>query len=119
DTRSGIDATMTKGTAPTAFIMSGPAEGSTTSATSATFSFGADSPAGEFRCRLDAGEEFHWCDATETVTDLTDGQHTEYVGPITAAGHESVVAHRTWTVDSTATSSPRTSSGTTPPTGGT
>src|SRR3954454_2439975 len=104
-------------TPPTAFITSGPAAGSTTSSTRATFSFAA-SEASDYECWLDDAE-LEPCEPTVTYGDLDAGTHTEHVRAIDGAGNTSPIVSRTWTVDPAATSSERTASGTTPPAGGT
>jgi hypothetical protein len=85
---------------PTVSITSGPAQGSFTNDSTPTFSFtGTDNyPGFGFACRVDTGT-YKTCTSPYTLPARSDGSHTFYVKAIDAAGNESAVASRSFTVD--------------------
>ena len=91
--------------APDTVINSGPADGSSVAAQSATFGFSSpDGDAVAFRCRLDAAD---WkpCDSnsSQTYAGLEDGEHTFAVRAVDGAGNaDATPASRTWRVDTRA-----------------
>ncbi|HEV2814203.1 MAG TPA: hypothetical protein VGW10_13195, partial [Solirubrobacteraceae bacterium] len=85
-------------TPPAATIVSGPA--GTTSATSARFELGASEPGATFLCSGDGGASFDPCDAVTTFDGLEDGDYVFQARARDAAGNESPVVEREWTVDS-------------------
>ncbi|MCO5315807.1 MAG: hypothetical protein M9938_06570 [Solirubrobacterales bacterium] len=90
---------------PTTNINGGPAEGSTTNATTADFTFGASEPESTFECRIDSSQAADWaaCTSPQQYTGLTDGSHTFEVRATDLGGNvEAIPDHRTWTVDATA-----------------
>ncbi len=102
DTTDASPAWQVDDAAPVTNITGGPAEGSTSSTDTATFSFGSSESEATFECRLDDGEWAACASPWETGS-LTEGAHTAYVRSTDLAGNaESVPAHRTWTVDLTA-----------------
>lgn len=94
-------------TYPDTRITAGPAEGSTTSQTTASFSF--DNPTAErdvtFMCSLD-GAAYATCASPKSYQNLSAGQHTFSVKAVGAAGEaadsDPTPATRTWTVEGTA-----------------
>jgi len=96
-------------------IASGPS--GTTSSTSASLAFSAESGA-SLECRLDGGA---WaaCTSPQTYASLTDGSHTFDVRARDAAGNTGAAATRTWTVDTVAPGAPSISSGPSGPTSST
>jgi beta-glucanase (GH16 family) len=91
-------------TPPVATITSGPAEGSSTTATDASFSFTANQPA-TFECKLDTAS-FASCASPKRYSGLSVGEHNFQVRAIDTAGNIGSTASRTWTAGSS-----------TPPTG--
>ncbi|MCO5315805.1 MAG: Ig-like domain-containing protein [Solirubrobacterales bacterium] len=89
--------------AAAAEITSGPAEGSTTKATAASFGISAAAPVPGFECKLDGGD-YGPCSDPAAVTGLTDGSHTFSVRAIDEVGNRGAAAIRNWTVDTTAPS---------------
>ena len=98
-------------TPPETSILAGPAQGSTTAQTSATFGF-SDSGGSRFECRIDGGP-FGRCsgpDDAHTVSGLSSGPHTFEVRAVDAAGNaDPTPASRTWTVGPGDTTAPNTS----------
>ena len=88
-----VDATQ-----PVVEITSGPAEGSRTRSTAATFEFRTESGAG-LACRLDDAD-FVDCSSPWTYTGLSDATHEFTVAAVDAAGNVGT-AMRRWTVDTT------------------
>ena len=94
-------------TAPDTTITAGPANGSSTSSTSASFSFtGTDNislPGNlTFECQLDGGS-FSTCTSSISYSSLTAGSHTFAVRAKDQAGNTDATPDtRTWTVDTTA-----------------
>ena len=94
-------------TDPETSITSGPENGSSTSSTSASFSFsGSDNislPADlSFQCKLD-GASFAPCTSPASYTDLSAGSHTFSVKATDQAGNTDPTPDtRTWTIDTTA-----------------
>ena len=82
-------------TPPVAAIVSGPA--TTTSATTAGFSFAANEPS-TFACSLD-GAAYTTCTSPVSYSSLAVGSHTFGVRPTDAASNVGAVAARSWTVD--------------------
>jgi hypothetical protein len=95
----GAQPTVTvDGTAPpTPTISSGPSDPTNTS--TASFSFADGDATAVFRCRLDDGA-FSACTSPKSYTGLA-GAHTFAVKAVDAAGNESGVASRGWTIDLT------------------
>jgi hypothetical protein len=88
--------------APDTWITSGPAEGSSSTSTSASFSFKGEDNVGVagFECALD-GAEFSPCSPPKSYSDLGDGAHTFLVRATDAAGNaDPTPASSTWTVAS-------------------
>jgi YVTN family beta-propeller protein len=85
---------------PNTIIDTGPAEGSTTTITTATFTFHATETGSTFGCKLDTGP-VEACNAgTKTYTDLTHGSHTFSVVATDPAGNpDPSAATRTWTIN--------------------
>ncbi len=89
-------------TAPDTTLSGGPAEGSTVSATSATFSFSSTDGTATFECKLDSAS-FAACTSPDTVSGLRDGSHTFSVRARDPAGNvDASPPSRTWTVDAIA-----------------
>jgi len=88
---------------PDTTINSGPAEGSSTTSTSATFTFsGTNTPTG-FECKLDAGA-YAVCASPKTYNSLTAASHTLSVRAMNAGGTDATPATRSWTVTGPSTS---------------
>ena len=84
-------------TPPQTTIDSGPSGTVTTG--SATFTFSADEPVSEFRCRLDAGS-FGTCASPKSYSGLANGTHTFAVAAVDLADNvDPDPATRTWTVE--------------------
>ena len=67
--------------------------------TQASFAFGADEPGVSFECKLDGGA-FEACTSPETVTGLSEDDHTFELKGTDAVGHPSAASvTRTWEVD--------------------
>jgi hypothetical protein len=68
----------------------------------------ADDPVGSLRreCRLDAVTAWSSCPATLLLKGLAAGRHTAYARVTDPNGHQSAIATRTWTVDSSAPFTP-------------
>jgi hypothetical protein len=84
-------------TAPDTTITSGPAQGSSTTSTSASFSFSGTNSPTSFECKLDGGA-FAACTSPKAYTGLSVGSHTFQVRAVNAAGTDATPASRTWTV---------------------
>ncbi len=85
-------------TPPNTTIASGPAEGSTISDNTPTFSFSSD-PGATFECKIDSGS-FVACVSPITLPSLSDDSHTFAVRAIdSAANTDPTPAARTFTVD--------------------
>ncbi|HEX2030825.1 MAG TPA: PKD domain-containing protein, partial [Actinomycetota bacterium] len=83
---------------PQTSILGGPDE--LTNSRDATFTFAANEPVQEFRCKLDAGE-FTPCESPRSYQGLADGSHTFMVGATDLAGNEENTAVWTWAIDAT------------------
>lgn len=83
---------------PTVSFTSGPAEGSSTTTTSVSFGFDANEPA-EFECKADSGS-FHSCSSPLNLSGLAVGSHSVQVRATDAAGNDSTVVTRNFTVAS-------------------
>lgn len=82
---------------PETTITSGPAQGSSTESTSATFAFGS-SESGSFECQLD-GAGFSACESPRAYTGLSVGAHTFQVRARDAANNlDASPDSRSWTV---------------------
>jgi N-acetylglucosamine-6-sulfatase len=81
---------------PVVTITGGPAQGSVTTATTATFTFTSTEP-GTFRCSLDAGP-FGRCTSATRYTRLLPGAHTFQVHARDLAGNLSTTKTRGWTI---------------------
>ena len=87
-------------TVPDTTINSGPAQGSSTSSTSATFTFSGTNTTTGFECKLDAGA-YAVCTSPKTYNSLTAASHTFSVRAMNAGGTDATPATRTWTVTGT------------------
>jgi hypothetical protein len=103
----------TNPTAPS--ISSGPADGSVSDSSAASFAFSGSTDTGGsgvagYECRLDGGA---WasCTSPQSLTSLADGEHTFDVRAVDNAGNTSTLATRTWTVDTTTPGAPSITSG--------
>jgi hypothetical protein len=85
-------------TPPHVSITSGPAEGSTTTDSTPTFSFASDEPGSTFACRFGAGQYLPCSTPFTRSSPLSNGPHTFSVKAIDAAGNESAPALRSFTV---------------------
>ena len=84
-------------TAPTATITGGPANGSTTSDTTPTFSFKSSQAGSTFQCKFDA-KPFLACASPYTSKALTNGAHSFSVRAVDPAGNLSPIVKRSFTV---------------------
>eukprot|EP00300_Choanocystis_sp_HF-7_P042137 c8905_g1_i1.p1 GENE.c8905_g1_i1~~c8905_g1_i1.p1 ORF type:complete len:1648 (+),score=296.97 c8905_g1_i1:90-4946(+) len=75
-------------------------DGSSTSRTSAFFSFSTDSPLTTFECKID-GNQFSACAPPVNFTNLENGPHVFSVRLIPRHGDPSVPITRSWTIDTT------------------
>ncbi|HVE87812.1 MAG TPA: hypothetical protein VND93_33370, partial [Myxococcales bacterium] len=108
--KTEVDGLFHPGSAPVSFtidtappdttISSGPANGSFTSASSATFGFTSEAGA-SFECRQDAdGGPYSPCTSAVTTGSLPDGPHRFEVRAVDRAGNADLSpAARNWTVD--------------------
>ncbi len=87
--------------APTVTIDSGPAEGSSSSATDPSFGFSADEPGSTFECQIDDGG-FSSCTSPLAASGLVDGPHSFSVRATDIAGNVSEPVSRNFTVDTVA-----------------
>ena len=84
---------------PDTTITAGPAEGSTISTSTPTFSFSSTEAASSFECRVDGGS-FAPCSSAFTTAALSNGQHTFSVRAIDPAGNpDPSPASRSFTVN--------------------
>jgi putative glycosyl hydrolase/Big-like domain-containing protein len=88
-------------TPPQATITSGPSPGALINDPTPKFSFTSNEPGSTFQCRVDSGS-FEACGSPHRVAPLSDDPHTFSVKAIDAAGNESAIKSRSYTVDSTA-----------------
>ena len=88
--------------APDTAITSGPQ--GTVDTSSASFAFSSNQRGAGLECRLD-GAAFAPCTSPTTYTGLSDGSHTFQVRAVAAGGADPTPAERTWTVDSSTTTS--------------
>lgn len=88
---------------PDTYLDTAPAAGSTS--TSATFNFHASSTPATFTCRLDGGAPGA-CTSPKTYTGLAQGTHTFSVYATVSKVSDPLPATSTWTVDTTAPSTP-------------
>ncbi len=105
----GVDTTPP----PTPSIDSGPT--GATNSTGAGFAFSSTEAGVSFLCQLDGGG-YAGCITPKAYAGLNDGSHQFNVKSRDAAGNESGVASRTWTIDATPPPTPSIGSG---PTGAT
>jgi hypothetical protein len=85
-------------TAPDTTIGSGPADGTTTTDTDASFAF-TSTEAGTFECTLD-GAAWSGCSSPRSYSGLAQGSHTFQVRAVDEAGNvDATPASRSWTVD--------------------
>jgi hypothetical protein len=84
---------------PVASISLGPSEGSLINDPTPTFSLASSEAGSTFACRMDAGS-FTPCSSPYTGPRLTQGAHTFSVKAIDAAGNESAIISRSFTLDS-------------------
>ncbi len=90
-------------TGPTASINSGPANGSRTTSTAASFGLGSTEP-GSFQCKLDGPGgpgSFGACDSTPDYAGLADGTYTFSARALDDLSNVGPAVTRTWTVDTT------------------
>ena len=95
--------TYTFTTVPDTVIDSAPA--ALTNSTSASFGFHSTLAGGSFTCSLD-GAPATGCTSPANYTSLTEGSHTFSVAATTSGGTDPTPAVSTWTVDTTAPSTP-------------
>jgi hypothetical protein len=95
---------------PDAVISSGPAAGSTTTATSASFGFSSSMADATFRCSLD-GSKFRACTSPKTYSSLSTGTHTFRVEAVAPSGATGTPASRSWTIAAASGGSPPPPSG--------
>jgi uncharacterized delta-60 repeat protein len=89
-------------TKPETTITSGPADGSSITDATPTFTFTSSEPGSTFECRVDS-EAFTACTSPQTTAPLSDGQHSFAVRAIDASGQaDPTPATRTFTVDTVA-----------------
>jgi hypothetical protein len=89
-------------TPPNTTITGGPAAGSTTTSTSASFTFTASEAGSSFQCSLDSTSAYTGCTSPHSYTGLAAGSHTFRVRAIDAAGNvDATPASRAWTVEAT------------------
>ena len=86
---------------PSASITMGPSQGSLITDPTPTFSFTSSEAGSTFACRTDAGP-FSACASRFTAPGLSNGLHSFSVKAIDAAGNESAIVSRSFTVDTTA-----------------
>jgi Glycosyl hydrolase catalytic core/RTX calcium-binding nonapeptide repeat (4 copies)/Bacterial Ig-like domain len=84
--------------APMVTMSSGPANGSTSSERSPSFSFASNEVGASFSCQLDGGG-FEECSSPFTASGLADASHTFQVKATDRAGNQGPAASHTWTVD--------------------
>jgi hypothetical protein len=84
-------------TAPDTLITSGPASGSTTYSTSASFSLSSHNAPATFQCDLD-GAGWQTCSSPENVGGLLPGSHTLAVRSVVGSRIDPVGVTRTWTI---------------------
>jgi hypothetical protein len=85
---------------PETTLLGGPAAGSTSPTSSATFSFASPDSSARFECRLDGGV-FTPCTSPRTLTGVPNGDHTFAVRAVDAAGNrDATPSTRTWRVNS-------------------
>jgi hypothetical protein len=92
-------------TPPVAKINGGPLDGGLTKNATPTFYFTSNEPGSTFVCKVDAGSN-KTCNSPYTLPQLADGSHTFYVKAMDAAGNESTVVSRSFTVDTKAPATP-------------
>jgi Bacterial Ig-like domain/RTX calcium-binding nonapeptide repeat (4 copies)/Glycosyl hydrolase catalytic core len=85
-------------TAPRASITAGPGDGGLTRDPTPTFTLSSNEAGTTFTCRVDSGS-FAACGSPFTTANLADGSHLLEVKAIDAAGNESTIAARSFTVD--------------------
>lgn len=83
---------------PNTSITGGPAQGSTSTSSSASFSFAGTNPPVTFQCRLNGGA-FVACTSPQTYTGLANGTHTFTVRAVNAGGTDATPPSRSWTVN--------------------
>jgi hypothetical protein len=86
---------------PRASITGGPAQGGLTRDSTPSFSFASNKAGPTFVCRVDASA-FKACSSPYTTPRLSDGRHVFFVRAIDAAGNESQIVWRSFTVDTQA-----------------
>jgi hypothetical protein len=89
-------------TAPTATITDGPANGSTSSSPSASFSFKSNLTGSSFKCSIDSSA-YSGCTSPAAYSSLSDGSHTFRVAAV-KNGMTGTPATDSWTVASSSTS---------------
>jgi len=90
---------------PDTTITAGPATGSTTTSTAATFSFTSDTSRSSFSCSLD-GATYAACTSPWSAAGLAAGSHTFRVRATAAGRTDASPASRTWTVTGEPTPAP-------------
>src|SRR5204862_4139136 len=93
---------------PAPSIDSGPT--GSVSSTSPSFSFSDTEPGASFLCQLDGGG-FSSCTSPKSYSGLSDGLHSFQVKARDAAGNDSPITTRSWTIDATPPPAPSIDSG--------
>lgn len=101
---SGIRKVAVNNTTPNTTITGGPADGSTTANTTASFTFSSTENDSTFRCKLD-DTAYANCASPKDYASLADGSHTFQVKAVGTGGEandsDATPASRTWTVSTT------------------
>ena len=88
---------VTPNNSPT--VTNGPADGSVTTSTTATFAFTYPAANVTFRCALD-GDEYRTCTSPKAYTGLGSSRHTFVVAAVLTGGNtRGPSVRRTWTID--------------------
>jgi hypothetical protein len=93
---------------PAPTFLSGPS--GPTASTTATFEFDDAESGVTYLCRLDSGS-FVACSSPQSYTGLSEGNHSLELKAVDAAGNQSAITPRTWTVHTSAPPAPTITSG--------